>query len=85
MGEAKHKSKAHLVHIDTLRSINLCLHIKQLLHVISKGLWPRALLLAAEQQHVVSGPAAVAGRDHVQKGNEVLAHSRRQLFGQAKV
>jgi len=75
----------HLVYIDAVRTINLCLNIEQGLHIICKGLRPSALLLAVEQQHMVRCSAAISGRNHVQEGYEVLAHARRQLLGQAKV
>ena len=61
------------------------LDFEQRLHVVGESLWPRALLLAAEQQHMVRRAAAIAGRDHVQERNEVLAHSGRQLLRQAEV
>lgn len=75
----------HLVYINAIRTINLCLNIEQGLHVICKGLRPGALLLGAEQQHMVRCSAAISSRNHVQEGYEVLAHARRQLLGQAKV
>ena len=65
--------------------MNLSLYQEQGLHVICERSRPWALLPAAEQQHVVSSPSAIAGRYHVQEGDEVLADSRRQLFWEAKV
>ena len=76
---------AHLVYIDAVRTINLCLDVEHGLHVICKGLRPWALLLAAEQQHMVRCSAAISGRNHVQERYEVLAHARRQLLSQAEV
>ena len=65
--------------------MDLRLNIEELLHVVSKDLRSGALLLAAEQQHVVRRSAPIPSRDHVQERDEVLTHPWGELFGKAKV
>ena len=72
------KTTLYLVHVNAVRAMDIAALCKQRLHVIGEGCRTGHVGVAPHVQHVVGGPAPVATRNHVQEGDEVVAHLKQQ-------